>query len=72
MTWELLRALAGRVDDRNDLIEGFAFADHAQVGTRSLFSRVHALLEIDYLGVQRGIALAQRVVQGALVGYGSS
>ena len=67
MTWDWVRALAGRTGDRNDLEERFVFADHAEVGPCALFRCINALLEIDNLGVQRRVAFTQRIVESALL-----
>jgi len=45
-------------------------ADHAEIGARALFGRIPSLFEIDYLSIQSGIAMTQRLVKLALFGYG--
>ena len=43
-------------------------ANHAEIGAGTFFGRVTALLEIDYLGIERVIAITQRLVQSPLLG----
>ncbi len=46
------------------------FADHAEVSACSLFGSIRTLLEVDHLGIQCGIALTERIIEGALIGHG--
>ena len=46
------------------------FANHAEIGAGAFFRRVDALLEIDNLSIQSGVALTQGVVKGALFSDG--
>jgi len=56
-----------RVGDRHDLVEGLLLADHAEVGPRTFFGGVPALLEVDHLRIEGGIASAQSVVEHPLL-----
>jgi hypothetical protein len=56
-----------RVADRYNLVEGFVFANHAEVRSCALFGRVYALLKVNYLGIQRCISFAQQIVERGLV-----
>lgn len=58
-----------RVGDRNDLVEGLVRANHAEIGSRAFLGRFQALLEIDHFGIERLIAIAQRLVLLSLLGY---
>ena len=57
MTWKV--GLRGRVGGRNDLVKRFSLADHAEVGASPFFGRIITLLEVDDLGVERGISVTE-------------
>ena len=52
-----LRGQRGARADRNDLIEGFVAADHAELAARALFDGRHARLEIRDFGDELLVAL---------------
>ena len=56
------------VGDRYDLVKRLLPSDHAEIGTSAFFGRVAALLEIDYLGIERAIAITQRIIESPLLG----
>ena len=62
-----IEILGSCVGDRHNLIEGLTLADHAQIRARTLFGRIHTLLEVDNFSVQSTVALAQRIVEIALL-----
>ena len=59
--------LGNCVGNRHNLVEGLALAYHAEIGTRTLFGRILALLKVDNFGVQSGVVLAQGIVETDLL-----
>ncbi len=51
---------------RHYLVEGFGFANQAQVASRSFFCRLTAVLQIDDFRLKGGIAFLETVVLSSL------
>jgi len=64
--------LVRRASDGHDLVERLFGADHTQIGARTFFGSLGALLEVYDLGVEGVIALSKLRILLALLGNSSA